>query len=93
MVILECDTCDGPRRKGITIAWPNDAINFAGFDGGMKRFKIPLKEGKGWLKDSQNTLQPWTPATKCDLIQVLSRLSVSSLGLTCKVDELYVILV
>ena len=45
------------------------------FDGAPKTFTVSLLESAGWSKDSQNTLVPWYPATKCDVIQVLSRLS------------------
>mmetsp|Transcript_4536 Transcript_4536/g.7394 ORF Transcript_4536/g.7394 Transcript_4536/m.7394 type:complete len:88 (+) Transcript_4536:172-435(+) len=47
------------------------------------RVSIPLKEGTqtGWIKDPQNSLVSWIPASQCDLIQVLSRLTkISILG-------------
>ncbi|RYH09675.1 hypothetical protein EON65_39995 [archaeon] len=78
MVILECDTCQGPVRKGITLGY-NMQTFFSSrngvFDGGAKRVVIQLSETGGWLKDSQNSLLSWTRPSQCDIIQVLSRLS------------------
>lgn len=45
------------------------------FSGSTTTFTIPLMEDKGWLKDPQNILIAWKAPSKCDLIQVLSRLS------------------
>lgn len=66
------------------------------FTGSPLRVSIPLREQEvprgvpgagaavlagGWVKDPQNALLPWSAASQCDLIQVLSRLSkVSILG-------------
>jgi len=80
VVLLECAECDGPVGKGITLGYPISALNASpngAFDGSPLRVSIPLKEGTatGWVKDSQNSLQAWGAASKCDLIQVLSRLS------------------
>lgn len=79
MVQLECAECPGPVSKGVTLAFPVSAYTALSggstFTGDTMAFSIPLLEGKGWLKDSQNTLTPWTAASKCDVIQVLSRLS------------------
>lgn len=74
LVELECDTCPGPVSMGIKLVFPISATN-VNFDGKVQQFVIPLLEDKGWLKDPQNTLQDWIPATKCDVISVLSRLS------------------
>jgi len=72
-VELECTSCVGPVGKGITLAFPISALT--PFSGAATAFKIPLLEGKGWLKDPQNSLLGWTAASQCDVIQVLSRLS------------------
>ena len=45
------------------------------FLGAPAKFSLPLLESAGWLKDPQNTLKPYTVPTKCDMVQVLSRLS------------------
>ena len=78
VVVLECDSCQGPVRKGITLGYSMQTF-FASrngvFDGSAKRVVISLSEAGGWLKDSQNSLQPWTRPSQCDVIQVLSRLS------------------
>ena len=83
-MLLECAECIGPVGRGITLGYsmatlarsPNGA-----FTGAPLRVSLPLQEGKGWMKDSQNSLRPWTQASQCDIIQVLSRLSkVSILG-------------
>ena len=56
------------------------------FTGQPLQITIPLKEQGlgshgGWVKDPQNALLPWSPASQCDVIQVLSRLSkISILG-------------
>ena len=66
----------GPVSKGVTLSFPISASAAAlSFKGDATVFSIPLLEGQGWLKDSQNSLTDWTAATKCDVIQVLSRLS------------------
>jgi hypothetical protein len=45
------------------------------FNGDAVTFSVSLVESKGWLKDPQNALAQWAPPSKCDMIQVLSRLS------------------
>jgi len=90
VVILECATCDGPvgGKGGITLGYSMASLarsSNGAFVGVPKRVSIPLKEqqalplglqqGGGWVKDPQNSLLPWAPASQCDLIQVLSRLS------------------
>lgn len=78
MIELECATCQGPVTTGITLQLPISAYTALGgstFSGDPMTFTVPLLEGKGWLKDPQNTLLDWEAASKCDVIQVLSRLS------------------
>lgn len=75
LVILECDSCVGPVSKGITLVFPINVPRIGKYSGETRTFSIPLTENEGWLKDPQNTLKAWTPATQCDVIQVLSRLS------------------
>lgn len=78
VVVLECATCNGPVGKGITLGFSLKALltsRNGAFSGSAKRITVSLLEGAGWLKDSQNTLKPWTVPSKCDIIQVLSRLS------------------
>lgn len=89
VVILECATCDGPvgGKGGITLGYSMASLTRSpngAFTGVPKRVSIPLKEqqalplalqGGGWVKDPQNSLLPWAPASQCDIIQVLSRLS------------------
>lgn len=78
VVELECAECEGPVGKGITLFYsmaelaksPNGL-----FKGGSLKISISLKEGVGWIKDPQNTLLSGITASKCDVIQVLSRLS------------------
>ena len=45
------------------------------FNGDAVTFSVSLVESKGWLKDPQNALAQWSAPSKCDMIQVLSRLS------------------
>lgn len=74
LVELECSTCIGPIGKGIMLVFPISAAQGV-FSGSTMSFTIPLQEDKGWLKDPQNSLAVWKSPSKCDLIQVLSRLS------------------
>lgn len=64
--------------KGITLGYSAAALAASPsgpFSGAPLRATVPLKERRGWVKDSQNSLVPWGAASQCDLIQVLSRLS------------------
>lgn len=74
LVQLECSSCIGPIGKGIMLVFPISAAK-GSFSGSTMSFTIPLQEGKGWLKDPQNSLVAWRAPSKCDLIQVLSRMS------------------
>jgi len=74
LVELECATCHGPVEMGIKLAFPLAQIMPA-FDGSPRVFSLTLSETAGWLKDPQNSAKPWGPPTRCDMIQVLSRLS------------------
>ena len=78
MVELICATCDGPVGKGITLAYNIDTLASSvngPFTGDPKTISIPLVENSGWIKNSQNSLVAWPDASKCDMLQVLSRLS------------------
>ncbi len=77
LVKLECASCLGPVSQGITLIYPLNNPRVGKYNGETRTFQLPLLESDGWLKDPQNTLLPWRPASQCDLIQVLSRLSVS----------------
>jgi len=75
LVILECAQCVGPVGTGITLGFPIKNLPYMKFTGAPMRYTLPLLETAGWVKDPQNTLQKWTIPTKCDMIQVLSRLT------------------
>lgn len=78
VVILECETCIGPVGLGITLGYTIGTLAKSPngmFRGSPMTITIPLHETAGWVKDSQNVLMPWTTPSKCDIIQVLSRLS------------------
>lgn len=80
VIELECASCAGPVSMGVTLGFSLTSLKASTngpFTGSVKRFSIPLVEGSlgGWKKDSQNSLLPWTTASQCDIIQVLSRLS------------------
>lgn len=78
VIELHCETCDGPVGKGITLGYSIDQLRNSPngiFTGAPKTITISLNEHGGWLKDSQNSLVPWTKPSQCDMIQVLSRLS------------------
>jgi hypothetical protein len=79
VIVLECSSCTGPTGtsgSGIRLAFPANSLPLqTAFDGNATKFTIPLREDAGWLKDSQNTLVAWSKPSKCDFIQVLSRLS------------------
>lgn len=72
-VRITCDDCEGPVGPGITLVFPVSALT--AFLGDVTRMSVPLLEGEGWLKDPQNTLSKWIPASQCDIIQVLYRMS------------------
>lgn len=74
LVELDCRTCVGPVGPGITLVFPLRSYPSA-FKGDTTVFALELSENAGWLKDPQNVLLPWTTPSKCDMIQVLSRLS------------------
>lgn len=74
LVELECSSCVGPIGKGIMLVFPISAAQGT-FSGNTRTFTIPLLEDKGWLKDPQNSLVAWSAPSKCDIIQVLSRMS------------------
>jgi hypothetical protein len=62
--------------KGITLIFPlSTALQATPFSRDGTTFTLSLTEGAGWLKDPQNVLKKWTVPTRCDLLQVLSRLS------------------
>lgn len=78
VVELECESCDGPIRKGIRLGFSMAALSASPngmFNGNAMKIVLPLHENAGWLKDSQDVLVPWYKTTQCDIIQVLSRLS------------------
>jgi hypothetical protein len=78
VIILECESCDGPVRKGITLGYNIGTLKRSPngpFNGTPMTISVPLHESSGWVKDSQNSLKSWTKPSKCDMIQVLSRLS------------------
>lgn len=75
LVEIECSECTGPVGKGVTLVFPVANMKTTSFNGDPARFVVPLQEDAGWLKDPQNSLKKWTKPTKCDIIQVLSRLS------------------
>jgi len=76
LVEIECELCPGPVSVsvGVRLAFPISA-HAAKVVGAAMRFSVPLLEGQGWLKDSQNSMTPWAAASKCDVIAALSRLS------------------
>lgn len=76
LVRLDCSSCKGPVGKGITLIYPlSAAIEASPFSREGTTFTLSLTENSGWLKDPQNVLKKWTVPTRCDLLQVLSRLS------------------
>jgi len=70
LVELECKECG--YNAGITIAHRFSKIDFKN---AIAHFKIELVETANWLKDPQDSLKKWSAPSKCDFIQVLSRLS------------------
>lgn len=73
---LDCADCVGPVGSGITLVFPlSAAVASTPFKGEATTFTLNLHENAGWLKDPQNTLVKWAAPSKCDMIQVLSRLS------------------
>ena len=76
---LKCAECVGPVGPGITLAFPVSALTSQHaklpFTGAATVFTLSLTEHAGWMKDPQNSIVAWTKPSKCDIIQVLSRLS------------------
>lgn len=78
VIELHCADCVGPVGKGITLGYSLDQLAKSPngkFTGQPKKITISLNEHGGWLKDSQDVLLPWTKPSKCDIIQVLSRMT------------------
>lgn len=74
LIELECASCDRPVRRGLKLVyrvaqWPHP------FTGAAQQVRVHLHEHGGWLKDSQDSLVPWSTPTQCDMLQVLGRLS------------------
>ena len=70
LVELECKECG--YNAGIRLAHRFSKIHFKH---AIAHFKIELLETANWLKDPQNSLKRWSAPSRCEVIQVLSRLS------------------
>lgn len=71
LVRLECETCKMENEdSGIQLAYELPSA----WDGTTQEFEIPLVESS-WLKDPENTNGDWLAPTKCEMYQVLHRLS------------------
>jgi hypothetical protein len=70
LVELECKDCG--YKTGITLVYRFSKIHF---ERKIANFKIELVETANWLKDPQDSLKQWTVPSKCEFLQVLSRLS------------------
>lgn len=77
LVELYCEYCDGPyQHKGIRLFYPlfNLKQNTLSLSTSIQ-FSLQLNVGAGWYKDPQDLMKQNIPASKCDFLQVLSRLS------------------
>lgn len=70
LVELECKECG--YNTGIRLAHRFSKIHFTNK---IAHFKLELLETANWLKDPQNSMKPWSAPSRCEFIQVLSRLS------------------
>jgi hypothetical protein len=70
LIELECKECG--YKTGITLVYRFSKIHF---EHKIANFKIELLETTNWLKDPQDSLKQWSAPSKCEFIQVLSRLS------------------
>lgn len=70
LVELECKECG--YNTGIRLAHRFSKIHFKH---AIAHFKIELLETTNWLKDPQDSLKQWSAPSRCEFIQVLSRLS------------------
>ena len=70
LVELVCKECG--YNAGIRLAYRFSKIHFSHK---IANFKIELVETANWLKDPQDSLKPWSAPSRCEFIQVLSRLS------------------
>jgi len=68
------------RDRGIQLVYPFEKLryNFEGTSMGIIEISIPLDETH-WLKDSENSQQPWCNPTQNEFIQVLKRYSSLSI--------------
>lgn len=69
LVYISCATCDSGR--GVNMVHRIPATDF---DGSTKTFEIPILESH-WLKDSKNTLLPWSKPSACDMVEMFDGLS------------------
>ena len=70
LIELECKDCG--YKTGITLVYRFSKIHF---EHKIANFNIELLETANWLKDPQDSLKQWTAPSKCEFLQVLSRLS------------------
>ena len=70
LIELECKECG--YKTGIRVVYRFSKIHFSHK---IANFKIELLETTNWLKDPQDSLKQWTAPSKCEFMQVLSRLS------------------
>lgn len=70
LIELECKECG--YKTGITLVYRFSKIHF---EHKIANFNIELLETANWLKDPQDSLKQWTAPSKCEFLQVLSRLS------------------
>lgn len=77
LVELYCETCSGPyQQKGIRLFYPLSSLKLNTLSLGKSiQFALQLNVGAGWFKDPQDLLKSNIAASKCDFLQVLSRLS------------------
>ena len=70
LIELECKDCG--YKTGIRLAYRFSKIHF---EHKIANFKIELVETANWLKDPQDSLKQWSAPSRCEFLQVLSRLS------------------
>ena len=70
LIELECKECG--YNAGIRLVHRFSKIHFKH---AIAHFKIELLETANWLKDPQDSLKQWSAPSRCEFIQVLSRLS------------------
>ena len=74
LVTMECATCDGGAGIRLGVFVGNPAAPSVTMESRSRTVIVPMLPSS-WLRDSKNSLAPWTQISTCDLAAVLSAVS------------------